>query len=70
MTVYDFAKKLMNDPDFNAGGIMKNERKYMDAIGFEYTVKDGCVYSYGDDLREFFEAMCKLCKLNKKYKVN
>lgn len=67
MTVYDFAKKLMNDEEFNRGGVMKNERKYMDAIGFEYTVKDGCVESYGDDLRDFFSAMCTLCDLNRKY---
>lgn len=67
MTVYDFAKKLMNDDEFNRGGVMKNERKYMDAIGFEYTVKDGCVESYGDDLRDFFSAMCTLCDLNRKY---
>lgn len=67
MTVYDFAKKLMNDDEFNRGGVMKNERKYMDAIGFEYTVKDRCVESYGDDLRDFFSAMCTLCDLNRKY---
>ena len=31
MTVYDFAKKCMADPEFNRGGIVKNERKYLDA---------------------------------------
>ena len=66
-TVYDFAKKLMSDDEFNRGGIMKNERKYMDSIGFEYIVKDGQVDTYGDDLRDFFNAMCVLCKLNNKY---
>jgi len=67
MTVYDFAKKLMKDEEFNRGGVMKNERRYIDAIGFEYTVKDGELVSYGDDLRKFFEAMCILCELNQRY---
>ena len=70
MTVYEFAKKLMADPEFNRGGIMKNERKYIDAIGFEYTVKDGCIDTYGEDLREFFSAMCTLCNLHHKYNKN
>lgn len=67
MTVYDFAKKLMADEEFNRGGIMKNERRYIDAIGFEYTVKDGVINEYGTDLRDFFSAMCMLCNLNQKY---
>ena len=67
MTVYDFAKKCMADEEFNRGGIPKNERKYLDDIGFEYTVKDGCVYSYGDDLSKFFDAMQTLCDLQRKY---
>lgn len=67
MTVYDFVKKCMNDAEFNAGGVPKDERKYLDGIGFEYTVKDGQVYSYGEDLDEFFRAMCALARLNKKY---
>lgn len=67
MTVYDFCKKLMADPEFNRGGIMKNERKYIDAIGFEYSVKGGQIEEYGEDLRQFFSAMCTLCELNRKY---
>lgn len=68
MTVYDLAKKCMADDEFNRGGILKNERKYLDDIGFEYTVKDGCVYSYGDDLSKFYNAMETLSNLNRKYK--
>lgn len=67
MTVYDFAKKCMKDDEFNRGGIVKNERKCLDTIGFEYTVKDGCVYSTGDDLRRFYEAMGTLLELQNKY---
>lgn len=67
MTVYEFAKKLFKDEEFNCGGIIANERKYLDAIGFEYTVKDGCLYGMGDDLKAFYEAMATLQMLNKKY---
>lgn len=67
MTVYEFARKLMKDDEFNRGGIIQNERKYLDAIGFLYTVKDGCVREYGEDLRKFYEAMEILCQLQKKY---
>ena len=68
MTVYDLAKKCMADEEFNRGGILKNERKYLDDIGFEYTVKDGCIYSHGEDLSAFYQAMEALCYLNIKYK--
>lgn len=67
ITVYSFAKKLMADEEFNRGGVMKNERKYIDAIGFDYTVHGGTLDEYGDDLRMFFSAMCTLCDLNHKY---
>lgn len=67
MTVYEFAKKCMKDIEFNNGGIIPNERKYLDAVGFEYTVKDGCVANSGEDLAKFYDAMCTLCELNKKY---
>lgn len=67
MTVYEFAKKLMKDEEFNRGGIIRNERKYLDAVGFEYTVKDGCLYSQGEDLTKFYEAMYTLYELEKKY---
>lgn len=67
VTVYDFARKLMRDEEFNRGGIMKNERKYIDAIGFDYTVHGGQLDEYGEDLRKFFDAMCTLCMLQKKY---
>ena len=68
MTVYDLAKKCMADEEFNRGGILKNERKYLDDIGFEYTVKDGRIYSHGEDLSSFYHAMEALCYLNIKYK--
>lgn len=67
MTVYDFAKKLMADEEFNAGGIIPNERKYLDAIGFRYIVEDGIVVESGDDLRSFYEAMQTILALNDKY---
>jgi len=70
MTVYDFAKKCMDDEEFNRGGIIKNERKYLDDIGFEYSVKFGCVYSHGEDLAAFYSAMQTLLDLNNKYKGN
>ena len=66
-TVYDFAKKLMDDEEFNRGGIMKDERKYIDSIGFEYTIHWGQLYGHGEDLHEFFTAMWTLHELNKKY---
>lgn len=67
MTVYDFAKKCMTDDEFNKGGIPKNERKYFDAIGFRYTVEDGCIMETGEDIKAFYEAMQTLCDLNRKY---
>ena len=70
MTVYEFAKKCMNDPEYNRGGIVKNERKYLDAVGFRYTVEDGCVVDSGEDLHKFYEAMQVLCALNEKYAKN
>ena len=70
MTVYDFAKKCMADDEFNRGGFIKNERKYLDEIGFEYTVKDGCIRDHGEDLSAFYHAMQILSDLNKKYSRN
>lgn len=67
MTVYEFAKKCMNDKEFNNGGIITNERKYLDAVGFEYTVKEGCIASSGEDLSRFYDAMFILRNLNEKY---
>lgn len=67
MTVYDFAKKCMADPEFNRGGIVKNERKYLDAVGFEYKVEGGQVVESGADLQRFYEAMMTLLSLNNKY---
>lgn len=67
MTVYDFAKKCMKDEEYNRGGVVKNERKYLDAIGFEYTVKDGVVVTGGEDLVKFYTAMETLRRLNEKY---
>ena len=67
MTVYDFARKCMADEEFNRGGIVKNERRYIDSVGFSYTVKDGYVYESGDDLRRFYNAMYTLLSLQQKY---
>lgn len=67
MTVYDFAKKCMADPEFNRGGIVKNERKYLDAVGFQYIVEDGQVINGGTDMHDFYDAMMTLLRLNNKY---
>lgn len=67
MTVYEFAKKCMADKEFNAGGIVTNERKHLDAVGFEYTVEGGQVSGTGKDLADFYEAMATLRRLNEKY---
>lgn len=67
MTVYEFAKKCMNDEEFNRGGVVWNERKYLDAVGFEYTVKDGCISCVGEDATEFYRAMGILKDLQEKY---
>ncbi len=67
MTVYEYAKHLMKDEEFNAGGIPKNERRYLDAVGFDYTVKGGQLNEAGDDLAEFYKAMSILARLNYKY---
>lgn len=68
MTVYEFAKKCMDDEEFNRGGIIENEREYLDAVGFEYTVENGCVSRCGKDLSEFYCAMTVLMDLNEKYR--
>lgn len=67
MDVYGFAKACMKDEEFNRGGIIKNERKYLDAIGFEYTVENGSVKAAGDDLGRFYQAMSTLLELQNKY---
>ena len=67
MTVYEFARKCMKDEEFNRGGVPKGERKCLDSIGFEYTVKDGCIQGFGEDLRKFYEAMQTLLDLETKY---
>ena len=67
MTVFEFAKKLMKNEEFLAGGIAKNERKMLDAVGFEYTMKNGTIHHVGDDATEFYNAMATLVKLQKKY---
>lgn len=69
MTVYGFAKKLMEDKDFECGGIAKNEKKWADAVGFDYsTDESGNIECSGDDMAEFYEAMFTLWQLNRKYK--
>lgn len=65
-TVYSFAKKLMSNEEFNRGGIIENEKKYLDSIGFEYTEADHG-YETGEDLHRFYAAMMTLWELNKKY---
>ena len=67
MTVFEFAKKLMNDEEFKRGGVPKNERKYIDAVGFKYTVENGTITECGSDLSDFYVAMAKLLELEKKY---
>lgn len=66
-TVYDFAIKCMKDEEFNRGGIVEDEREYLDLVGFEYTVKGGCISASGEDLARFYEAMTILRDLNAKY---
>ena len=68
MNVYEFVEKLLHDEEFNGGGIVKNEREYLDLIGFEYTVKDGIIAGEGEDLKAFYEAMETIRQLNLKYK--
>lgn len=67
MTVYEYAKILFKDEEHNKGGIINNERKYLDKVGFEYTVKDGCISCVGEDGARFYDAMEILRELNKKY---
>lgn len=67
-TVYDFVRHCMKDDNFQVSGIPANERKWLDAIGFDYHVKDGCISESGTDLSIFYNAMVTLCELNKKYK--
>lgn len=67
ISVYSFAKRCMSDDDFNCGGIVKNERKYLDAIGFDYVMEDGCIAYTGDDLTEFYKAMEVIRQLQIKY---
>lgn len=68
MNVYEFVEKLLHDEEFNGGGIVKNEREYLDSIGFKYTVEDGVITEGGEDLRAFYEAMETIRQLNLKYK--
>lgn len=66
-TVYSFAKRLMADDEFNCGGIIENEQRYLDAIGFPYHLdEDGCVQTDGDT-NTFYEAMITIWKLHQKY---
>lgn len=67
MTVIQFFNKCLKDPETRAGGIMENERKYLDAVGFKYTVEDGRVVEYGEDLDEFYKILYSLLRLEKKY---
>lgn len=67
MTIYELANKYMKDDEHNSGGIPRNERKWMDEVGFEYTVEGGCIKCYGEDASKFVDAMCTLAELNKKY---
>lgn len=67
MTVYELARKYMKDEEFNRGGIPRNERKWMDMVGFSYEVEGGCVKCLGEDASKFIEAMVTLQELEKKY---
>lgn len=66
-TIYSFAKKCMNDKEFNCGGIVSNEKYYLDAIGLDYIEEDGCITTSGYDLTRFYEAMETLRQLQRKY---
>lgn len=68
MTVIQFANKCMKDAEFLKGGIIKNERKYLDDIGFSYTVQGGQIVDSGDDLNDFYKAVFTLLRLNDKYR--
>ena len=69
-TVYSFAKRLMADDEFNRGGIIENEQRYLDAIGFDYE-KDanGTICASGADLAEFYQTMEVIRCLHKKYDI-
>ena len=68
MTVFDLAKKFMSDNEMRSGSYEKNERKYLDAVGFDYLVEDGEITGIGDDLYKFYDAMNTLVALQYKYK--
>lgn len=67
MTVLQFANKCMKDSEFLRGGIVKNERKCLDEIGFSYKVEGGQITESGEDLAKFYEAVNTLVWLNRKY---
>lgn len=68
MTVIEFAKKCLGDEEFRCGGVVKNERRYLDAVGFDYTVKGGVIMESGEDLRRLYEALQTILDLDKKYR--
>lgn len=67
MTVIQFANKCLKDKEFTRGGIVKNERRCLDEIGFSYKVDGGVIVESGEDLTKFYEAVNTLLMLNKKY---
>ena len=67
MTVYEFAEILLKDKEVNCGGIIRNEKEYVDAVGFPYEEEDGEIVENGEDLTKFYEAIYTLIGLQKKY---
>ena len=67
MTVIEFANKCLKDKEVLSGGVIKNERRYLDDIGFSYTVAYGQVDSAGEDLAAFYDAIFTIIRLDKKY---
>ena len=64
MTIYDFARACMRDAEFNKGGIVKNEKKYLDGLGIQYHLDEwGNLYSDDENLDKFYNAMYTLLYL-------
>ena len=67
-TVYSFVRHCLNDHEFNVGGIPTKEKHYLDAIGFEYRMKDGEICWVSQDVSAFYDAMYTIKELCDKYK--
>ena len=56
--IYNYAKHCFKDKDFNMGGNPQKEKYYLNKMGL--TPED-------KDVSMFYQAMCTLYELNKKY---